>query len=41
MYEKPIVELIEFVMDDIVCSSPDLDGGLEGGEGGENDNPWG
>lgn len=39
MYEKPIVELVEFVVGDIVCASPE-DGGLESG-GGDNDNPWG
>ena len=37
-YEKPIVELIELEVDDIVCTSPE-DGGLESG-GDDNDNPW-
>ena len=41
MYEKPIAELIELEVDDIVCTSPDDEEGLGGGNGGDNDNPWG
>lgn len=39
-YEKPIWELIELKMDDIVCISGD-EPGLGGDESGDNENPWG
>ena len=39
-YEKPIWELIELQTDDIVCTSPG-EPGLDGGTGGDNDDPWG
>ena len=40
-YEKPIVELIELELDDIVCASPeDEEPGLGGGGGGDNNGGW-
>lgn len=39
-YEKPILELMELGMIDIVCTSPE-EPGLGGGTGGDNDDPWG
>lgn len=40
-YEKPVIELLNFNQDDIVCSSPGMgDGGELGPGNGGSETPW-